>query len=268
MRAIESGSRSRSTSVPRSPSVSGRPPRWATTTSAKRFGSRTRPSTRRIASCIASVSRPTGWSALASRSAATISAGVIAVGAQARRVEVDAHLAHRQAADVDPGHALDALQPLADDLLAEDRQLARAARLATAAPASTTGWALSLLKRATVGALASRGKRGLHRGDAVAHVLHRAAHVGVERELDARLAAALEAARGDALDAGDAVERLLDRLGHLALDRLGRRARVGDVDEGDRRRDVGHLLDAQLAVREQAEHAQRHHHHGRRRPGC
>jgi len=37
-----------------------------------------------------------------------------AVGAQAHRVEVDAHLAQRQARDLDPGHALHALQPLAD----------------------------------------------------------------------------------------------------------------------------------------------------------
>ena len=82
----------------------------------------------------------------------------------------------------------------------------RGLRVFDSSASSTTGWVLSLFQRATVGALASFGKTRLHRRDAVAHVLHRAPHVGVEAELDAGLAAALEAARGDALDAGDAVD--------------------------------------------------------------
>jgi hypothetical protein len=57
---------------------------------------------------------------LASRSAVGDLGRRHAVGAQAHRVEVDAHLARRQAADLDAGHALDALQPLAHDLLAQE----------------------------------------------------------------------------------------------------------------------------------------------------
>jgi len=76
MRAVLSASRSRSTSWPRSPSVSARPLRRATTICANWRGSRTRPSTRSSASCVPSLSRPTGWSAFASRSAVAISAGV------------------------------------------------------------------------------------------------------------------------------------------------------------------------------------------------
>ena len=51
----------------------------------------------------------------------------------------------------------------------------------------------------------SRGKPGCDLRDLVAHVLHRAVHVGVEAELDDHLALALERARADRLDAGDAV---------------------------------------------------------------
>ncbi len=77
MRASESGSFSRSTSWPRSPSVSGRLPLRPTTTWANCFGSRTRPSTRRMESWLASVTRPTGWSLLAWFSAVLICAGVM-----------------------------------------------------------------------------------------------------------------------------------------------------------------------------------------------
>ena len=74
-REIESGSRSRSTSVPRSPSRITVPPRDATTKSVKALASRTLPSTRTTASSLALLSRPTGMSALARCSAADTSAG-------------------------------------------------------------------------------------------------------------------------------------------------------------------------------------------------
>jgi len=77
-REIEVASCSRSVMVPRSASVSTTAPRRATTMAANCFGSRTRPSTRTVASCVALLSRPTGRSAFASRSAAAISAGVTA----------------------------------------------------------------------------------------------------------------------------------------------------------------------------------------------
>ncbi len=75
-RAIESASFSRSTSAPRSPSVSTRLLRRATTMFSNCFGSRTLPSTRSSVSCTRSLITPTGWSRLASRSAVAISAGV------------------------------------------------------------------------------------------------------------------------------------------------------------------------------------------------
>lgn len=76
MRAMLSTSRSRSTRVPRSFSVSARLPRRATTIWPKALGSLTRPSTRRMASAVWSDSRPTGWSLFASANALEISAGV------------------------------------------------------------------------------------------------------------------------------------------------------------------------------------------------
>ena len=76
MRAYDSASRSRSTRVPRSASRNDRSPRRATTICSNCRGSRTRPSTRSRASCMLSLTRPTGWSALAWANAAEISAGV------------------------------------------------------------------------------------------------------------------------------------------------------------------------------------------------
>ena len=75
-REIESGSRSRSTRVPRSAMRTTMPSRLATMMSANALASRTRPSTRTIASSFAPESRPTGMSALARTSAAETSPGV------------------------------------------------------------------------------------------------------------------------------------------------------------------------------------------------
>ena len=61
---------------------------------------------------------------------------------------------------------------------------------------------------------------------------------------------------------GDAVDGLLDRLDDLALDGLGRGPGVLHLHPGTGEADVGHLLHAELAVGEDAQHAQRHHHHG------
>ena len=168
----------------------------------------------------------------------------------------------RQPADVDAGDAGGALEPLLDDLVGEQRQLARAALLAEQRQVDRRLGVVAVEAR-DVRLLGVAREARLHDRDLVADVLDGAVHVGRDLELDHRLAAPFERVRADHLDAGDAVERELDRPRQLGLDRLGRGAGVGDDDEDDRRRDVGQPLDAQLAVREQAEDAERRHHHRR-----
>src|SRR5687767_8978074 len=60
----------------------------------------------------------------------------------------------------------------------------------------------------------------------------------------------------------DGVDRLLDGLGDLALDDLGRRARVRRLDADDGARDVGVLVDGQPLVGDGAQDDERHHEHG------
>ncbi len=56
--------------------------------------------------------------------------------------------------------------------------------------------------------------------------------------------------------------RFLDRLDHLALDALGRRARVWNRHDDDRILHVRELVGLQHREREDAEHDQRDHRHG------
>ena len=65
------------------------------------------------------------------------------------------------------------------------------------------------------------------------------------------------------LHAVDGVDDVLDRLDDVVLDRLGRGARILHRDVRLRHADLGHLLDRQQPIGEQAEHDQREHDHGR-----
>jgi hypothetical protein len=68
-----------------------------------------------------------------------------------------------------------------------------------------------------------------HAGDAVAHVVGGVVDVAVQRELDGHAGTAVTAGRGDPLDALDAGDLLLDRLGDAVLDDLGRGPGIGLV---------------------------------------
>ncbi len=90
------------------------------------------------------------------------------------------------------------------------------------------------------------GQLAAHARDLVAHVGGRGIRVALQREANvdpARLGAAL---RGHHLDALDAGERILERLGDLRLDDFGRRAAVGGrhADDG--------LVDARVLAHRQA----------------
>ena len=106
-------------------------------------------------------------------------------------------------------------------------------------------------------------KAGPHLRDLVAHILHRARHVGGKPELREYLALALERRRPDRLDARHGVDRVFERLGDVGFDDLGRGSRIAGHDEHERQAHVGHLLDAQARVRKDAEHRDADHHHGR-----
>jgi hypothetical protein len=98
--------------------------------------------------------------------------------------------------------------------------------------------------------------------DLLADVLQGHGRLYRELELGNHDRAALQRARRQRLEAGDRVDRLLDLAADLGLDGLRRGAGVLGGDDDDRKVDVGELVDAELAVREQAHHQQRHHHHG------
>ena len=95
-----------------------------------------------------------------------------------------------------------------------------------------------------------------HRVDGVAHLVGGLDHVLVEVEDHDDGRQAFGRGRAHLVDAGDALQRLLDAVDELALDRVRRRARVGDGHHQHRLLDVGDLVDAQLLQRQQAE---RHH---------
>jgi hypothetical protein len=132
----------------------------------------------------------------------------------------------------------------------------------------TVGCALSPSKREMYGAFASRGKAGCS-----AETLSRTS-------CTARLmSASSENSTTVSLRPSRLFERIIltpampfrpSSIGprQVGLDRRGRGTRIGDADEHQRRRDVGQPLDPQLAVREQPEHAQRGHDHGREDGGC
>ncbi len=96
-----------------------------------------------------------------------------------------------------------------------------------------------------------RRQIGADRRDRVAHLLRRDVQVLVEQELDHHHRVAVVRLAHDALHAGDRADLLFDRLEHLALDDVRRRAGIDDADREERRRDVGELVRLQLEQREQ-----------------
>jgi hypothetical protein len=76
----------------------------------------------------------------------------------------------------------------------------------------TTGWLLSLFQRASVGAFTSRGNDDCTAAMRSRTSCHRAVHVGVQAELDDIVPCPSARAGQDALDAGHAVHRFLQRL--------------------------------------------------------
>ena len=99
------------------------------------------------------------------------------------------------------------------------------------------------------------------RRDLVADVLRRRLDIALEGERDVHLRLALIGVRPQLVDAADGVDRLLDPLGDLGLDLLGAGAGKLDLDVDDRLIGLRHQVEAEILVRERAEHDQRRRHH-------
>jgi hypothetical protein len=97
----------------------------------------------------------------------------------------------------------------------------------------------------------------------VAGVLNRAGDVCAETELDENLALPFARVRIDPLNSRHRVDGVFDRLAHVRFDDFRRSSRIDGQDLDIGQRDVGHLLDAQPRVREQAEYHDPDHNHGR-----
>ena len=99
--------------------------------------------------------------------------------------------------------------------------------------------------------------------DAIAHVGGGVVGVAVELEHDRDLRALGAAGRGDEVDALDAGDRVLDRLGDLRLDHRRVGAGIAGRDGDDRRVDVRDLAHRQALVADEPDQHDDQVHHGR-----
>ena len=83
----------------------------------------------------------------------------------------------------------------------------------------------------------------------------------LERERDVRVALILVRVRPQLVDAADRVDGLFDPLGDLRLDFFGAGAGQLDLDVDVRRIGLRHQVEAEILVRERAEHDERGRHH-------
>ena len=147
-----------------------------------------------------------------------------AVGGELLGVDPQPHGVGLVAPDVDPADLGDGLQPLDEELVGDARQLEQVAAVAADGDLEDrrlVGVGLRDRRRVDVGGQVALGPR-----HPVADVVGGGLEVGVELELDGDRRASLAADRGQGADAGDAVDRLLERLGDLRLDDVGGGAAV------------------------------------------
>jgi len=142
-----------------------------------------------------------------------------AVGAQGGRVELDADLARRTADHAHAAHPRDGLEPLADDLLGEVGELAHRSRLALHDDGHDRP--VVRVEPDDHGLVDVARERAPDARDLALHLGLHLHHVDAEVELQADGGGALGGGRGDLLQPLGGVERLLDRLGDLALHHLG-----------------------------------------------
>jgi hypothetical protein len=97
--------------------------------------------------------------------------------------------------------------------------------------------------------------------DLLGYVLRRDLRIDLEQELRDHERHALGRHRGERVEAGHGVDRLLDLLRHVRLDRERRCARVRRDDRDEREVDLRELVDAERAVADEPdddEHEDQH----------
>ena len=177
-------------------------------------------------------------------------------------IEIDAHRVLAFAADLHIGHAGQGLQTRLDDAVGVIRNRERRYRLARERePDDGIGVGLDLGDHRLVDVV----------GQTRAHARHPVAHIGrrtidIARELEAHrdLARFIARSRGQGLDAFDARERILERLGDLAFDDLGRSAAVIGADIDHRLVDLRIFAHRQTRVRHRANQRDDERQHGRK----
>ena len=184
-----------------------------------------------------------------------------AVGGQTRGVQPDAHGIAPLAEDAHVRDAGQVLQPVLDEAVGEIGDLeGRVAIGREGEVEDRLGVGLDLRDHRLVDLV---GQQGAHPADPVAHVVGGGIGVAVEPEADRDLALLLPADRAHVVDALDAGQRLLQNLGDLALDDVGRRALEGGIDRDHGLVDLGVLAHREAAVGDQADQGDDQRHHGR-----
>ena len=175
------------------------------------------------------------------------------------RIDLDGQLALHLAEDLHVGHALHRAQLARDAGIGETRELRR--RQDCRRNRDRDDRPIRVVELLDDRLLHLRRQIGANGRNRVAHFLRRDVHVLAEQELDHDHRIAVVGFADDSLDARDRADLLLDRLEHLALDDVWRRAGIDDAHGQELRRDVRELVRLQLERRERPEDHQRDHRH-------
>ena len=180
------------------------------------------------------------------------------VGGEARPVEPDAHRIAPLAEDPHVGHPGQILQPVLDQAVGDVVDLHRRVAIGREGEIDhRLGVGLDLGDDRLVDLVR---QLAAHPRDPVAHVVGRGIGVAVEPEAGRDLALLGPADRADVVDPLDAGERLLEHLGDLGFDDVGRGALEGRVDRDHRLVDLRVFAHAQALVGNDPDqdHDQRH----------
>ena len=182
----------------------------------------------------------------------------------ALRLDLHEDLPRDLAVDVDARDTRDVLEPLDDRLVGQRGELAQVGAVGDMTASETTGSWFSVVGAHHQRILdVARERRAHHARPCRARPASRAIMSVSRRNSTNTELVPSRGERAHEPHARHAVDRVLDRAGDVDLHRLGRRAGVLRLDDDERQRHVGHLLHAQPRIREDAEHRERDHHHGR-----
>ena len=176
------------------------------------------------------------------------------------RIELHLDLTPVAADDVDPADAGNRLEPGSDNLIGEVSDLAE--RPLAALQRDRHDRRVVRIEVLNDRVFDVRRQRPANARDLRLYVLLCDADIDPEVEGESNLRPTFIGARIDLLDSLYRVERLLERLRHLAHHDLGRRTGIARLDRDRGIGDVGVLVDGESPIAHDAEHHERHHHHG------